>query len=33
MYLLKVIAGYDNGRDGRQPPDLNIPKYTEKVNN
>ncbi|XP_045166550.1 amidase-like [Mercenaria mercenaria] len=27
--LLEVIAGYDEGRDSRQPRDLEVPKYTE----
>ena len=29
--LLQVIAGYDDGRDHRQPQNLSIPKYRSMV--
>ena len=31
MISLQVIAGYDDGLDPRQPPDITVPQYTKEV--
>ena len=31
--MLEVIAGYDDGRDHRQRPDLVVPKYSQLIYN
>lgn len=29
--FLEVLAGYDNGLDPRQPPNLTVPEYSKLV--